>query len=146
LRDFDLFVAARKIADLVHSYPNDQLWMLDRRNAAPNPYYKQTESGLFLEMYYGLPSRLWTPWGEWHFGGSGSGDWDPVHPVILARLGATEYQPEMGYIGPVYAIHRVDGDITLPDPIVRPHEQYMSYKDALAAWEQMTARYQQAHA
>src|SRR6266571_581699 len=112
LQDLELFVAAHKVADLVHSYqdagPGQHPWMEDWRNQVPNSQQRQTAAGLMLEMYYSLPNRLWTPWGTWHFGGSGGGSWDQATPIILERLGATEHeagqQTDFGYIGPVYAL------------------------------------------
>lgn len=44
----------------------------------PNPYHDQTRSGLMLEAYYGMPSRIHTPCGGWKVLGSGCGSYNKV--------------------------------------------------------------------
>lgn len=151
VENYDLYVAVRKVADLVFEYASgdvnisrDHIWLEDRREGKVNPFYNQTESGLFLEFYYGQPSSVWTPWGKYGFGGSGSGDWGLVIPRILERFGTTLYQPErntnQGTFGPVYAIHRVD-DLRLPEPQWREPQNYLAYEVVEQAWNNMTRRY-----
>lgn len=141
MNDQELYQTARNIADYILSLKTKELWMQDWRKEAPNPFNSQTQQGLFLEMYYGLPNRLWTPWGEWNFGGSGSGYWEVTHPKILQRLGAVEYQPlrhtKSREHGPVYALHEFDG-VSLPEPIERQRNQYLDYEVAKKAWEALS--------
>lgn len=110
---------------------------MQRRTDSPNPFYRQTSSGLFLEIYYGMPSTLWTPWGKLEIGGSGHGNWDSAVATILPRLGAVAHAPltstAMGEFGPVYALTRVDGS-ELPEPVLRHRSEFLSYENALAAW------------
>lgn len=149
IEDYELYVAVRKIADMVFEYASPDvgtkgIWLQDRRGEGVNPYYDQTESGLFLEFYYRQPSKVWTPWGYYGFSGSGSGRWDEETPKILERLGATLFRPEqnakMGTIGPVYALHQVDG-VQLPEPKLRERQNFLEYEVAKRAWENMTNRY-----
>lgn len=120
------------------------VWVQDRRGGAANPFYDQTADGIYLEMYYGKPSKLWTPWGTYHFAGSGSGRWDALLPKILDRLGASvhseEVQNHMGCFGPVYALHKVD-DVPLPEPMPRAKADYVSYGESKAAWQDCAEQY-----
>ena len=138
-----LYEAVRRIADIVHAtisahHPN--LSMDDWRGEEPNPYYDQTYQGLFLEFYYGMPNSLWTPWGKWSFGGSGSGHFDKVAGEILEKFGATLYKPlkttKMGEFGPIYALHKVDGTAH-PEPSAREHSDYISWEEAKAIWARL---------
>ena len=113
---------------------------MDRRNDDPNPFYSQTESGLFLEEYYGMPNVLWTPWGKLHIGESGhsfGNGWEKIMTQLLPRLGASVYKSlertSMGEFGPVYALTKID-DLELPPPIARTRDEYWNYSDACAAW------------
>lgn len=118
-----------------------------------NPFYSQTDSGLFIEYYYGHPSKIWTPWGYFQMCGSvisrGDAPWEKILDSFLERLGATlfipERQEEYGTVGPVYALHRVD-DIELPEPREREKQNYLEYDTAKKAWENMTERVQSAAA
>jgi hypothetical protein len=152
LDDFERFSQTREIANIVFEYASgnvkrafDQIWMEDRRNEDANPFYDQTHRGFFLEGYYGQISKLHTPWGAYGFGGSGSGGgWDEATPKILERLGAIEVTPEhntqMGTIGPVWAVHSVDG-VALPDPVEKPRSQFTPYEEVKAAWGKLKREY-----
>lgn len=141
---YKLFCMARRIADMVFELKEDR-FLIDTRSQGTNSYYNQTESGLYLELYYSLPNRLWTPWGTWHFGNSGSGEMQEILETLFARLGATVHQPVVvdsnGQYGPVYALHMVDGE-PLPEPTTRERESYISYKAAKHEWDAMIERYQ----
>jgi hypothetical protein len=144
LHDLERYTQARKIADLVFQYTSEDSQVDDRREEEANPYYNQTHRGFFLEQYYGLPNKIWTPWGEYGFGGSGSG-WDKkTLDKILQRLGATLHKPlkreEYGEVGPIYALHKID-DIELPDPVERPRKAYIPYKESKDAWRKLTKEY-----
>jgi len=145
MTDKELFAAIRKIADMAYEYASADVggepWLEDRRGERVNPYYNQTESGVFLEMYYGIPGKLWTPWGSWNCWGSGSG-YGGEYDRMLERLGAVEHTPEtistMGVFGPVYALTSVDGD-PLPEAVVRDRQKFIDSKAIDAAWETMLA-------
>ena len=152
IRDATFYELTRKVADtifeLIEMETGDpdgyKSSMDDTRKEPANPYYNQTADGLFLEFYYGMPSSLWTPWGEWGFGGSGSGYWDSILPLILEQFGATLHQPlrtsSMGQFGPVYALHKV-GDVSLSDPVELDNAAYTTYDDSRLAWEELTLQY-----
>ena len=149
LHDGAFYTLTRKVADIIFGYtiphandPNRNKPRMDnRRREKANPFYNQTADGLYLELYYGMPSSLWTPWGKWNFGGCDDGAWKNILPSLLERFGSTLHQPlrtsKMGQFGPVYALHKVD-DMPLPDPIELDNAAYASYKDSIAAWEELT--------
>lgn len=151
LDDFDRYTQARKVGNIVFEQvtrkagqSGEGIWMEDWREQEANPFYRQTHRGFFLEQYYSSPSILWTPWGEYHIGGSGSGWPEEARQAVLDRLGVTLHKPEvnneMGTIGPIYAVHKVD-DIELPEPIERPRSQYVPYEDVKKAWQSLTRQY-----
>lgn len=156
----ELFRLAHKIADIVFEYCVDYYadgvknaipdsewklpWMQDWRKQVVNPYYNQT-NGFFLELYYGMPNTLWTPWGKWKFGGSGSGSWSEKDELgkslldkVLERTGAVlhieEQNTSMGVYGPVYALHCVD-DMMLPTPEELDRSVFIDYEIAEDVWE-----------
>lgn len=149
---FQTYMAARAIADLAYEFATPDVsrddfetpWLNDRRDESVNPFHSQTKRGLFLEIYYGQPGKIWTPWGQWGCWGSGSGSWTEKMPKLLERLGAAIFREEiinsMGHFGPIYAVHRVD-DLVLPIPEVRERNQYLPYKQAELEWENLTKYY-----
>jgi hypothetical protein len=148
LLDMDMYNAIHKIGDIVFEYASFDVdrsyeipWMEDRRDETPNPYYDQTKSGLFLEMYYGMPSSLWTPWGKWSIGGSGSGNFSEVNKKVLERLGAVlhiaQYNDKMGTQGPVYKLTKID-DVDLPEAKIELRENFAEYYEVHTAWKKLT--------
>lgn len=152
LMDCELFKAAHRVADIVFEYVDrgftsgsNRPSMEDCRRAEANPYYNQTASGLFLEICYGTPGSLWTPWGKWAFVGSGSGTGNQFNEVVeklQERFGLTvyrprRYDPSYGEIGPIYALTRVD-DQPLPPAAELDYGQYRSYQKVKKAWRQLT--------
>lgn len=149
LRDAAFFALTQKAADIIFEHLTignsnrnklNKLWMENRRKEGANPCYRQTADGLYLELYYGKPLWLWTPWGKWGFCGSDSGSWENILPSLLERLGATLHQPlwtsEEGEFGPVFALHKVD-DMPLPDPVELDRAAYTSYEESRTAWEEL---------
>lgn len=115
-----------------------------------NPFYNRTESGLYLEFYYGYPSRIWCPGGKWSFAGStstrgGESKAQKVAP-FMNRLKTTIHQPEFyiadyGHVGPVYGIHEVDGGPVEPPGPVTHFTNLGSTADftaACRAWSALT--------
>lgn len=134
--------------EIVKRIDVDKKISVSRRNDDVNPYYDQTERGLFLEYYYGHPHKLWTPWGSLSFtasvGYSSDAPWEAILSEYLQRLGAEVYLPEvntrMGTYGPVYQIHKVD-EVVLPTPIRRPTSQdFIPYKTVEETWARMKYR------
>lgn len=156
--DYDLYLAMRKVGDIVaeevrKAQAAGAVMFVAFHSGGINPFCNQTDSGLFLEYYYGTPIGVWTPWGcwqfVWRFGCSGN-PWPKILKRVLERLGATEFMPFMprnvshGVIGPVYAIHKVD-DIELPEPKVREHQNYWASEMVKEAWAKMDTRYSTEH-
>jgi hypothetical protein len=160
--DYRLFCAIKGIANRVYELlaehdgttiagERKSLWLQDWRSESVNPYYSQTSQGLMLELYYGTPSRLWTPWGQWGFAGSsaatGSG-FEPLVAALCEELGASVFKPEvvnsMGCFGPVYALSKFEGE-SLPAPAMRPRDERLTYEDAKAQWESLQAIYSTEH-
>ena len=89
--------------------------LIPRLNERPNPYYGTTLDGLVLIHYYGGPSSVGTPFGEWSCTGGGclkNADW---FEEAKERLGLVEVMPERqisdGCFGPVHAITKdLDGN------------------------------------
>lgn len=149
LNDFERYLQVRRIGDIVHYYIDqdreNDIHMGDRREEEPNPYYNQTHRGFYLEFYYGMPSKLWTPWGEKAIGGSGGGgSFEQASAKILEALGAKLVVPgiqyDYGYKGPIYSLHTLDG-VDLPEPVQRPRSQFREYKDVKQAWLDLTTQY-----
>lgn len=150
MTDEELFDLAQKVSLIPYAYAsgnsggNSKLWLEDRRRESVNPYYNQTESGLFLEVYYGIPGHIWTPWGQWNCWGSGSGlgrHWDDAMSKILNILGAVMYKPlkrnYIGDFGPVYKITSVCG-IKLPPAVVRHPDSFLEYEVAKETWSKLS--------
>jgi hypothetical protein len=141
--EYQAIGAIRVMLDTAIHESETRLW-LERRTDPPNPYYNQTAAGLYLELYYGMPNRLWTPWGQHHLGGSGSGRWDDVAAMLVKRLGGAlyrerKYEPSIGAIGEVYALCEVDGS-PLPVASLRPREAFVDYHDCKRSWNDHVIR------
>ncbi|PID52236.1 MAG: hypothetical protein CR972_03055 [Candidatus Moraniibacteriota bacterium] len=149
---FQLYLAIRSIANLMFEYASAEVerdqgvpWLDDRRDESVNPFYNQIKQGVFLEMYYSQPGKIWTPWGCWNCWGSGSGSWNEKLPEIFERLGVTVFKEkitnEMGVFGPVYSIHKID-DQVLPEPIIKTSsKEYISFGKSCEIWEDLTNKY-----
>jgi hypothetical protein len=125
LNDAVLYRKVRAIADMIYSTCKDskfELFVEDWREESVNSYYNHTESGIFLEMYYGTPSILWTPWGKWTFIGSSGGCFTEAVMVLLEKLGARVFSPlrvtDMGEYGPVYSLTQDSEGKPLPAAVV----------------------------
>ncbi len=148
MTDDELYAVVRRIGDLFFELVanEEDAWVEDRRRDSVNPFYNQTKQGLFLEVYYGAPSVLWTPWGKWGFTGPAYGDLSKTTKEFLRRLGAVMCVKErtsnlVGVYGPVYALYRID-DQPLPAPIRRAsREDYLTDEEAELEWERLTAEY-----
>lgn len=107
------------------------------RVGGANPFYSQTLNGLYLEFYYGTPSKVWTPWGYWHFAAAQSyqTDLEGFMSRLTLRDHIEEQHHEWGVYGPVYAILAIDGE-ELPEPVLPTDKrQYLDYDAANAEWK-----------
>lgn len=145
----DLIGQCLKIADIFDSAvtgPVDH--RLTRQAEGFNAVYDRTTSGLYLQFSYGTPSKLWTPWGHWHFGrsvGARTGiEQGRIASVFMSHLDAELLVPlqqnRFGAFGPVYKLHGVDGD-KLPAPgDIRPPATTEESTAARAEWAALLAR------
>ncbi len=152
IENFELFIAMRKIANIFFEELDahqDNGVKADYQDPEANCMFHQTESGLFLEYYYGAPSSLWTPWGRWDFiinvSQSGLHSMDEILQKFNARLGAVvytreQYCPSEGSYGPVYSLHKVD-DLVLPEPRVRERLDFSEHSVVHAVWKRMAEKY-----
>lgn len=147
--DYDFFLKVRKVADRVFEFveqSDEDLWLEDRRRQGVNPVYNQTADGMFLEMSYDSPSKLWTPWGSWGFAGGASGPWikNPMKSFLQEVFDITTHQErrntKMGPIGPVYALHSI-GTEELPAPRELRDDAYDDSQDIREAWRDLYGRY-----
>ena len=143
MHDYMLYAATREIADIVYAFAkNAGIRIDDKRAESVNPFYFPTRKGLFLQCYRSMPIALWTPWGEWGFGGDFYDHGTPrdrkqflerVLSVITATLYMEETESiETGSFGPVYAVHEVrgkNGIMELAVPELYPFEFRLSREE-----------------
>lgn len=148
-----LIAQCRRIAAIFDELlPDTALNSHGHRIGGVNPYYSRTTTGLYLEFYYGYPSKLWTPGGRWNFVGSTHtpayvNKDDLVEPFmchLTTELHRPMTQDKWGCYGPIYAIHQVEGDDVEPPGVVAAFSRD-GYEDmkrdwaALAEWERADA-------
>jgi hypothetical protein len=146
MEEQQLYDLVHSVADMAYDYASansgGSLFLSDRRGEGINPLQHQTEQGLFLELYAGIPGKLWTPWGEWVCWGSGSGSWQHAMPIFLSRLGAKVHIAgpikSRQHYGTVYAINRIDMQ-DLPEPVERSQDSYLKYEDVIDIWQRLSA-------
>lgn len=127
----------KHLAQVYDEYVNDPYdTSASYRAGGVNALNNQTLNGLYLEFYYGLPSKIWTPWGYWHFAAAQAGQTDLKG--FMSRLTVREHVPEQiewGHYGPIYAVLAVDGE-ELPEPILPVDKrQFLDYDTAKAEWK-----------
>jgi hypothetical protein len=86
----------KELVDLIHklrAYIKDlyihDAWakrVEDRINEWVNPFHNQTSQWLFLEMYYGSPSYLWTPWGKLQIPWTSSSEWKSIEEEFTKKV------------------------------------------------------------
>ena len=97
---------------------DNHAWYSGKESERINPFWNRTIQGVGLEMYYGLPSNLWTPFGQITIFGGGSGWWKDwlnhmgKHTTYNMHQGLIV--SDMGEYGPVYEIRSI-GDIQIPE-------------------------------
>ena len=133
----ELMRTIKRIAEVHDEYSTGK-WDAsnDYRAGGINPIYNQTLDGLFLEFYYSGPSKLWTPWGYWHFSATQPGQFDLEG--FMSRLTLAVHREaentRNGTVGPIYAILAVDGE-ALPKPMLPVDARQLLPRDvAHAEW------------
>jgi hypothetical protein len=142
----ELIGHCRRIAAVWDDYFTPyQLECHAHRRSGINPYSYRTTAGLYLQFYYGTPSRLWTPGGSWHFAGSMSYPpytQEPAVQQFLARVDTALHEPQrsehwgkvhIGLFGPVYRVLGVDGQrIEAPGEVIRFCKD--GYREMVTEW------------
>lgn len=113
-------------------------------SSGPNPYYYQTRQGLMLEAYYGMPSKILTPYGEWSILGCGSGNWEEVIEMIKRPLGLVvimeRQDTQIGSFGPRWAITSWKGqDLEFPE--FKRRDTYISYSRVRGIWNDFVLKH-----
>jgi hypothetical protein len=137
-----LIAQCKQIAAIFdETMPNTAIDANAHRVGGINPYYNRTTSGLYLEFYYGYPSKIWTPGGYWAMTGStvthGGHTAEAVVAPFMARLTTRLHEPQQhspwGCYGPVYAILAVDGEpVDEPGDVI--HFAKDGYSEIKAEW------------
>jgi hypothetical protein len=109
--DFDLYRKAKAIREYLAKLAG----CIPRLNENPNFYFGGTVDGLILIHYYGLPSAVGTPFGQWACTGGGCAENDNWFQEAEERLELVELFPELqnsnGCYGPIHAITKdLDGN------------------------------------
>jgi hypothetical protein len=151
---YKLFEAMHVVGDLMHSAAKEAGYdTSERRDDDVNPFYNQMEQGMIVEFYYGLPSKIYTPLGEYHITGSSGGTREESERYldlffhnsnVEFELLSPERNTNQGTFGPWYTVRRVKG-MKLPDPVKRDRKSFVEYEDSKAAWEKLTRQYLALH-
>ncbi|MFZ1459105.1 MAG: hypothetical protein WAT17_04485 [Candidatus Saccharimonadales bacterium] len=114
------------------------------RKGGVSPDSNQTIAGLYLEFYYGHPSKLWTPWGDWRFGGTQSSKFnlEEFMSRLTLEVHTEGHQEWIGYIGPVYAILAVDGEPAPTPSLKATQSEYTPYEDAMSERNRLKAEWE----
>ncbi len=143
----DLFQASQEAAAIIFSYVNgpklgfvpEAVFLSDERSKNRVFTKGQTDQGLFLEFYNGIPRYIWTPWGCWEIAISGSGWNKDLLSKLKDELGLREFlgqvrDEKVGVeVGPIYSINKVDGKF-LPEAIERPPEKRQPLEELRKKW------------
>lgn len=125
INDTALMLAARDI----RKWLLDETTLIPRLNESPNHYYGHTMDGLVLIEYYGTPSKIGTPYGEWSLSGGGCDNKEEQwREAAKQKLGLVLLQDEYydnnemsgGTVGPVWGITKDLNGNDLPVPDWRP--------------------------
>lgn len=144
---------ASQISKYIHSLYNSDEYDVNSDwqgyyDSGPNPYYYQTESGIFIEdSIGGSPFYLWTPLGRWTILGSvyqGNQDAvDAIQEKLFNYLQVEEFAPVPTCKYPSRgAIWKVKGynNISLPDAVPKSKD-FITYSDAKAQFDEFTKKY-----
>ncbi len=159
LYDFRLFCTVQRIGERIRAMAAKHrlhcTWL-----GSLHPLMHQTDSGLFIERIRGVPTILWTPWGQYIMFYSADLNWDEAWKELAELLGTTPYTPrerepgetrfirqrsvEFSCLGSLSSVNKCE-DQTVPMSIhYRRWRGEMSSADEVeAAWSKLTARYKQ---
>ena len=144
---------ASEISKYIHSlYTGDEydvrsFWK-GYYDSGPNPYYFQTESGIFIEESVGgSPSYLLTPLGKWTILGSicygKQSDIEAIRQKLFKYVQVEEFAPvptcKYPNRGAIWKVKGYNG-ITLLDAIPKSKD-FIKYNDAKAQFDEFTKKY-----
>ncbi|HEU5122145.1 MAG TPA: hypothetical protein VFT59_04835 [Candidatus Saccharimonadales bacterium] len=135
-----LMRGCKRIAELYDECTNDPHDISGpHRERGPDPLYKRTRNGLFLEFYYGGPYRLWTPWGSWLFAGAAP---DVTNiPAFMSQLTLWMYEgeeryPDGNFVKPVYGIQAIESQ-ELPAAVCVDNDQLYDVAVIREEWKRL---------
>jgi hypothetical protein len=108
----------------------------------PNAGCAQTKNGLILEVYYGMPSFIHTPYGRWKILGNGSGAWQPVIEALKSSLDLEKISkvPDKNKYGQLWAIRKWN-NIRLDPPFFCSKQERTSVKKVAQVWSAFVAKH-----
>lgn len=142
--DLALLDAAYQIGKHIQSFVTEETGVYDkpwsyyseRFRDGPNPRHP-TKEGLVLEMSYGQPQDIHTPFGALRILNGGRGDWEKVFDAIKEPLGLKLLRPlerrATGEFGPYWAITQWQ-DLKIPMPVYRTPSERIPYETVKAVW------------
>ncbi len=144
---------ASEISKYIHSlYTGDEynvrsFWK-GYYDSGPNPYYYQTETGIFIEDSIGdSPCYLWTPLGRWTILGSVNygkqSDIKAIRQKLFKYVQVEEFRPvptcKYPSRGAIWKVKGYNG-ITLPDAVPKSKD-FVKYNDAKSQFDEFTKKY-----
>lgn len=144
--DFALLEAAYQIGKFIQSVAEDPNEGSGNPSASnpefcdgPSPSYNQTQEGLILEEYFGIPLKMHTPYGQWTILKRAGGNWRKVMEAIKAPLGLEVFMGKSDYeLGPYWAITKWQ-ELKMHSPVYRDPFEYLSHTQVKAVWQAWVA-------
>ena len=133
LTNHETLLVAKNIAEVIHTLVDSNKYNVsidwkEYYNDGVDPFNSQTDCGLFLEEYNGMPCYLYTPIGRWKIMDrttAKGNQWNMIMKDLKKRLQLELFISRrkitkgwVGYIGPVWKIISFDNKI-LPEPIMK---------------------------
>jgi|SaaInlV_150m_DNA_4_1039716.scaffolds.fasta_scaffold22847_2 hypothetical protein len=149
----DTLFHASKIAEYIHALYDSPDFKISSHwqghyPSGPNPYYFQTEQGLFLEETpCGSLSYIWTPLGRWTILGSifteDRGAINKLRNKLFEYVKVKEYlpmpdckYPNRGVVWKIKGYKR----ISLPEAISKISGEFIKYSDAKKMFDTFTSK------
>ncbi len=114
-------------------------FLLSSKDCLLNAHYDQTEQGLYLNIYNGIPNSLETPWGKVTFYGERSlseSETKEVQKKFLEKMILKPVEKDRSFFSIVSF-----NDIKLPDAEELDEEHYREYKEVEESWKTMMEQY-----
>lgn len=108
---------------------------------------QQLKAGALLEINNGAPIKLWTPWGTIEFEHSNNSPRLGLIELLEMFKATLIHNPQKnsgGPIGPIYALHKVNG-LPLPKPIGFDSFYQQDAQAAIKTWNKLSEIYYKRH-